>query len=72
MFFTSFSMYWKLLLNRFNNSDFFRYLMFFSIGFSMYSLRNDSLSLFKGTFYAIVIYVFVNTTSYLIAIWREK
>lgn len=72
MFFTSFSMYWKLLLSKFNNSDFFRYLMFFSIGFSMYSLRNDSLSLFKGTFYAIVIYVFVNTTSYLIAIWREK
>lgn len=72
IFFSSFSLYWRLLIIKFNNSDFFRYLMFFSIGFSMYSLRNDSLSLFKGTFYAIIIYLFVNTTSYLIAIWRKE
>lgn len=72
IFFSSFSLYWRLLIVKFNNSDFFRYLLFFSIGFSMYSLRNDSLSLFKGTFYAIVIYVFVNTTSYLIEIWRRE
>jgi hypothetical protein len=72
MFFTSFSLYWKLLIIKFNSSEFFRYLLFFSIGFTMYSLRNDSLSLFKGTLYAMLCYAFVNTSSYLMTIWRNK
>lgn len=72
VFFFLLSMYWKILLSKFNYSDFFRYMTFFSIGFTMYSLRNDSLALFKGSLYAALVYLFANTTSYLMVIGRKE
>ncbi|MCT4643106.1 MAG: hypothetical protein N4A33_12520 [Bacteriovoracaceae bacterium] len=70
-FFLALSMYWKILLRNFEKNEFFKYLTFFSTCFVMYSLRNDSLALFKGTFYAIIIYAAINSLSFIIALWNK-
>ncbi|MBC77590.1 MAG: hypothetical protein CME64_16415 [Halobacteriovoraceae bacterium] len=67
----SLAFYWRVLLSKFSSSEFFRYLTLFSVGFVMYALRNDSLALFKGILYAIIIYLFINTTSYLLSIRKN-
>ena len=69
--FLSLAVYWKILLKRFSTSEFFRYLTLFSVGFVMYALRNDSLALFKGILYATLIYLFINSLSYLLSIRKR-
>lgn len=65
------ALYWKILLSKFSQSEFYRYLSLFSVGFVMYSIRNDSLALIKGILYAVIIYLAINTGSYLLSI-RNK
>lgn len=61
-------LYFKFVFKRFESSEFARYMSVFSVGFIMYALRNDSLALFKGHLYGAIIYLALNTTSYLISI----
>lgn len=68
MVFGSIALYWKLLLSKFEKSEFYRYLCLFSVGFVMYALRNDSLALIKGIVYAMIIYLALNTGSYLLSL----
>lgn len=70
--YSSIAIYWRLLMNRINTTEFYRYLTFFSIGFTMYSIRNDSLAFLKGILYSIIIYFAIQLVSYFLFIWRKQ
>lgn len=61
----------KILIANFHKSEFARYMTLFSVGFIMYALRNDSLALFKGLLYGAIIYLALNTGSYILAIRKN-
>ncbi len=57
VFFIFLGLFQRFLFNAKRHGDFYLFFSVFSLGFTMYCLRNDSLALFKGHLYAIVSYL---------------
>lgn len=54
----------RKITKNFTTHPFFVYYSVFFTGFTMYSLRNDSLAFLKGNLYAVIFFFFVRTFSY--------
>ncbi len=72
MMFTLFTLLQRWSLNRIGTHPFYLYFSVFFVSFSMYSLRNDSLALISGMFYASLFFFGVYFLSELIAPRRRR